>query len=136
MDGKIQVVGLAEFNRALRRMDAEAPKQLRLVQNDAAGLLIRRTAPSIPRRSGAAARSLVARSTRTSTRVAVGGRRAPYYPWLDFGGRTGPGGATVREFITEGRYLYPTLRRHRPEIADLLQGGLIAVAESAGLEVT
>lgn len=135
MDVKVGIEGLAEFNRGLRKLDKDAPKGLRLALNDAADLLIKRTRPEIPRRTGRAANSLVAKSTRTSARVAVGGRRAPYYPWLDFGGRTGPRRSVVRPFYSEGRYLYPTLRRVRPEIEAKLGQALVAVARDAGLDV-
>lgn len=135
MDVKVGIDGLAEFNRGLRKLDKEAPKGLRLALNEAADLLIKRTRPEIPRRTGRAANSLVAKSTRTSARVAVGGRRAPYYPWLDFGGRTGPHKSVERPFYSEGRYLYPTLRRVRPEIEAKLGEALVAVARDAGLDV-
>ena len=85
-DLKIEVGGLSQLSRALKKVDAEAPKQLRIAFNNAAELLVQGTAPKIPVRSGAAKRSLKARSTRTSARVSVGGNNARYFPWLDFGG--------------------------------------------------
>lgn len=135
METKISVEGLAEFNRGLRKLDSEAPKQLRIALNGVADLLVQRTLPLIPRRSGRAASSLKAKSTRTSARVSVGGRRAPYYPWLDFGGKTGRRRSVERPFYKEGRYLYPTLRRVRPEIEEALREGIVAVAVGAGLDV-
>ena len=135
MDVKVGVTGLAEFNRGLRKLDSEAPKGLRIALNGVADLLVQRTIPLIPRRSGAAASSLKAKSTRTSARVSVGGRRAPYYPWLDFGGKTGIRRSVDRPFYSEGRYLYPTLRKIRPEIEDALETALTDVARRAGLDV-
>lgn len=136
MDVKIGVVGLADFNRSLRKLDKEAPKGLRLAFNGAADLLIDRTRPGIPRKSGAARSSLRASSTRTSARVRVGGPKAPYYPWLDFGGQGRIKGRPVsRPYIEGGRYLYPTLRIIRPDIEKLLAGSLADVARSAGIEV-
>jgi len=134
-NAKISVEGLAEFNRGLRKLDADAPKALRIALNGAADLLVNKTVPQIPRRTGAAAKSLKAKSTRTSARVSVGGRRAPYYPWLDFGGSTGRNRSVERPFYSEGRYLYPTLRRVRPEVARALEQGLVDVARGAGLDV-
>lgn len=134
MEVKIQIGGLAQLNRALRAVDADAPKQLRLAHNDAAQLLIDETRPSVPSVSGAARRSMVARSTRTSARVAVGGKEAPHFPWLDFGGQgRARGRPPAREFIAEGRYIYPTLRRIRPKIEAQLQERLSAVVRGAGL---
>lgn len=134
-DAKIAVEGLAEVNRGLRKLSSDAPKQLRLSLNEIADFLVGKIQPDIPRRTGAAAKSLKAKSTRTSARIGVGGKRAPYYPWLDFGGRTGRNRSVKRPFLKEGRYVYPTLRRERPEIEDKLQTALIAVATDAGLDV-
>ncbi len=135
MESQIKVEGLAEFSRGLRKLDKEAPKGLRVALNGVADFLVQKTQPLIPRRTGAAARSLVARSTRTSARIAVGGRKAPYYPWLDFGGRTGRNRSVERPFYSEGRYLYPTLGKNRDEISDRLRVAIVAVAENAGLDV-
>jgi hypothetical protein len=134
-DAKISIEGLSEFNRGLRKLSSDAPKGLRLALNEAAELLVDRTRREIPRRTGAAAASLKAKSTRTSARVGVGGRKAPYYPWLDFGGKTGRNRSVDRPFYSEGRYLYPTLRKIRPEIEEALRGAIVKVARDAGLEV-
>lgn len=136
MEAKISVEGLAALNRALRQVDAAAPKQMRLALNAAADLLVTKVQPLIPTRTGAARRSLKARSTRTSARISVGGRKAPYYPWLDFGGRTGPRRSVERPFYKEGRYVYPTLKRERPAIERILQQRLQAVVTDAGLDVS
>lgn len=136
MEAKIRVEGLAAFNRGLRKLDTEAPKGLRIALNGAAELLIDRTRPLIPKRTGAARASLKAQSTRTSARVAVGGRKAPYYPWLDFGGKTGRNRSVDRRFYTDGRYLYPTLGRMRSEIEKALGAALTQVARDAGLDVS
>jgi hypothetical protein len=136
VDQRIAVTGLAELNRNLRRVDAEAPKQLRIALNGAADLLVEKTRPEIPSRTGRARASLKARSTRTSARVAMGGTRARYLPWLDFGGRTGRNRSVVRDYRKQGRYLYPTLTKVRPQIEQALQDGIVAVAVGAGLDVT
>lgn len=134
---KIKVDGLAQINKALRQIDPEAQKQLRLVGNQAADLLIDKTRPQIPHVSGRARASLKAQSTRTSARVSVGGPRARWYPWLDFGGEGRVRGRpAARDFIKGGRYLYPTLAREKTAIQDLLQTGVVLVAQGAGLDVT
>ena len=136
MDVQVHVVGLADLNRSLRKIDKDAPKQLRIALNSAAELLADRVRPQIPTDSGAARRSLKVASTRTAARIAVGGKRAAYYPWLDFGGqgrkRGRPG---KREFIREGRYIYPTLARIRPDIEKQLQEALDDVVTAAGLDL-
>ena len=62
--------GPAQFSRALRKLDADAPKGLRLAFNEAAEVVVARVRPKIPKRTGRAARSLKAKSTRTQARVA------------------------------------------------------------------
>lgn len=131
---KVSVAGLAQLNKGLRAIDTGAPKGLRLALNDAAQLLVDATRPKIPSVSGAARSSLAARSTRTSARVAVGGKKAPYFPWLDFGGQGRIAGRpAARPFLGEGRYVYPTLRQIRPRIEAQLQESLSAVIRDAGL---
>lgn len=133
MEGKISVGGLAQLSRGLKAVDAEAPKQLRLALNDAADLLVDTAKPTVPSDTGAAQRSMKARSTRTSARVAVGGRMAPYFPWLDFGGEGRVAGRpAARAFISVGRYVYPTLAKIRPKIEQRLSDGITAVIENAG----
>ncbi len=136
MDIKISVGGLSDLSRSLKAVDAEAPKQIRIAFNKAADLLIDHTKPKIPEITGAARRSLVARSTRTSARVQVGGKKAPWYPWLDFGGQGRiKGRPAPREFIREGRYLYPTLRDIRPLIEKALDDGITQVIRDVGLDL-
>jgi hypothetical protein len=134
-DLKIGVKGLAEFNRGLRQLDKEAQKGLRVAFNGVADLLISETRPKIPARTGNARASLKAKSTRTSARVSVGGPKARYYPWLDFGGTTGIRRSVSRPFYREGRYLYPTLRVISDDIETALEDALIQVARDAGLDV-
>lgn len=132
---KISVGGLAALNKGLRGIDAQAPKELRLALNSAAQLLVDATEPKIPKDTGAAARSMVAKSTRTSARVAVGGNKAPYFPWLDFGGEGRVAGRPAhRDFLADGRYVYPTLREIRPRIERQLQDSLSAVIRNVGLQ--
>lgn len=136
MVSPIRVEGLAEFNRALRQLDSDAPKQLRIVQNDSANLLIDKTRPKVPKRTGAARAAMKASSTRTSARIAVGGRKAPYFPWLDFGGKTGRNRSVDRPFFKKGRYVFVTLEEIAPEIEASLLAGITSVAEGAGIEVS
>jgi hypothetical protein len=136
MEAPIRIDGLAALNKALRRIDKDAPKALRLVGNQAADIVVQATRVKMPVLTGAARASVRASSTRTLTRVSAGGKRAPYYPWLDYGGRTGRRKRTVRPYIGGGRYLYPAIAAHRDEIERLLATGLTDVITGAGLEVT
>lgn len=131
----IAVQGLREFNRSLRRLDSEAPKGLRLALNGVADFVVGKIQPTIPRRSGKARASLKKASTRTAAKIRVGGSKAPYFPWLDYGGKTGPNRSVSRPFIKTGRYVYPGLAKHRAEVATLIERALADLAKDAGLEL-
>ncbi|WP_240033199.1 HK97 gp10 family phage protein [Micromonospora globbae] len=131
----IRITGLAEFSRNLRKLDNDLPKGLRLAMNEAAQVVVDYARPRIPRRSGRAAQSVRARSTRTAARVMGGGARVPYYPWLDFGGRVGPRRSVERPFKKEGRYIYAGFYAKRAEFEQILVDALVKVARDAGVEV-
>lgn len=137
MVAKIEVTGLREFQRALKAMDAGLPKQLRLALNEASTVVIDYAQARFPRKTGAAAASLKARSSQREARVALGGRKAPYAPWLDFGGEGRVKGRPgKREFIRGGRYVYKGLEVKRTEVTDIMSRALTQLAVDAGLEVT
>jgi hypothetical protein len=131
----VKIDGLSRFVRSLKQMDSDLPKAVRKVLNSAVEIVIDFAAPRVPRRTGRAARSLRSRSTRTEARASGGDRRAPHFPWLDFGGKVGPNRSVERPFIREGRYLYKGLAERRTQVHEAALQGLIAVAASAGIEV-
>lgn len=131
----IKIEGWAEFNRNVRKIDSDLPKMLRLVANEGANIVVEWARPRVPSDSGKAARSVKARSTRTEARVQGGSKSAPYYPWLDFGGRVGRNRSVHREFMKEGRYIYAGLAANNDAVHEALLGGLLNVVRSAGIEV-
>lgn len=133
----IEVSGLREFQKSLRDADAGLPKQLRIVLNEAGQVIIDYARPRFPRKSGDAVNSLKLRSSQRAVRLAYGGRKAPYAPWLDFGGQGRVHGRPgKRPFITEGRYLYPGLRTQADKIQKVMADGLTRLATEAGMDVT
>jgi hypothetical protein len=118
-------------------MDSDLPKALRLVLNEAVTTVIDWATPRIPRRTGRAAASVKARSSQRAARVAIGGKRAPYMPWLDFGGEgKAKGRPAARPFIKKGRYLYAGLDATHDEVTKIMERGLTELARRAGLEVS
>lgn len=138
MSEAVKVIGLAEFGRSLKRIDSDLPKALRIALNQSADVVIGYVRPRVPRQSGRAAASIKAKSTRTAVRVSAGGKQAPYYPWLDYGGRVGRKKSVKRAFLAEGRYLYPGYFQARDsgQFQAILTKALTELAESAGLEVS
>lgn len=134
----IKVEGLRELNNGLRRMDKDLPKGLRLAGNAAANIVVDEAKPRVPVGPGAgghAKSSIKAASTRTAARVSAGGKRFPYYPWLDFGGSVGRNKSVKRPFLKSGRYIWKAFDDKRAEVQQTLQDELVKVAESAGLDV-
>lgn len=132
----IKVTGLKEFTRDLRKISADLPKVLRLANNDCATLIVDWAKPRVPTKTGAAARTVKAASTRSEVRVKGGSNKAPYYPWLDFGGRVGRKRSVKRAFYSDGRYLYPGLVANREALTERLAVRLLEVCEAAGVAVT
>jgi hypothetical protein len=133
----IQITGLREFQASLRKLDANMPKLLRVTFNGCTKLVIDYAGAHMPRKSGRAAASLKPRSSQREARIAMGGRRAPYAPWLDFGGQgRRKGRPPARPFLKDGRYVYKGLAVHRDDITALMAKGLSDVAREAGLDVT
>jgi len=136
-DQRVNIVGLREFQRALRDIDKGLPKQIRLILNEATELVIVTARPHIPTKTGRAKSSLKARSSQREARVALGGGRAPWTPWLDFGGEgKRPGRPPARPFIKQGRYLYPALEARRADITQKMSEGLDALGRESGLEMS
>ena len=132
----VRITGLRELNAALKRMDADLPKEIKAALNTASEELVRQASSKVPKRTGRAAGTYRAAATRTAARVRVGGARAKYVPWLEFGGEGRiKGRPSKRQFITEGRYLYPTLRKLRPEFEQALLDAIGEAVRTSGLEV-
>ena len=132
----IHIEGLREFSQGLKRIDDDMPKVLRLGLNSVAGVVVDEAQPRVASRSGRARRSVRAKSTRTAVRVAGGGKRVPYYGWLDYGGKVGRSRSVVRPFNKQGRYIYPAYYANRDKFDVMLEDALIDVARQAGMEVT
>lgn len=131
----IKVVGLTDFRKGLKGIDANLPKKMRLVNNRVAKILVDTTRPRIPQVTGAAAASLKPQSTQSEARISAGGPKAPYYPWLDFGGKTGINKSVVRPFYSDGRYIFPTLGDIRGDIQNAMLEGMAELASESGIEV-
>lgn len=139
----IRITGLKEFNKQLKAVDSDLPKAVRVALNQVAEIVVDDARPKVPTgsgrsgRAGRARKSLKVASTRTKVRVRAGGKKAPHYPWLDFGGKVGRRRSVSRPFKREGRYIYRSYfkfkraGRLQEKAADVLTD----VARRAGLEV-
>lgn len=136
---EIKVTGLREFRRSLKTLDASLPKGVRTAGNKAAEIVVAAAKPRVPvgpGRGGHASSSIRKASTQSAVRVAEGGARFPYMPWLDFGGTINKhtGTPTTRPFIRKGRYIWAAFADHHERVLDTYQDELKNLARSAGLD--
>lgn len=133
---RIKVDGLRDFQAALKNMDGESQKQLRLVLNESAEIVASGARRLVPSRSGRARSSIKTASSQREVRIKAGGAKASYYAWLDFGGRVGRNNSIKRAFVgKDGRYLYPTYNRRKAWVRENLEKGLKQLVESSGMSV-
>lgn len=132
----IRVEGLRELQAALKQIDGESQKALRVVLNKAVETVADDARSRIPVRSGKARASIRTTSSQREARVSAGKKAVPYYGWLDYGGAVGKARSVHRPFRKAGRYLYPAYYDQQPKMIGTLEREIAAVAKAAGLEVT
>jgi hypothetical protein len=132
----LKVAGLKDFRSGLKGMDRDLPKGVRLALNEVADVLIAAVRPKIPSQTGNARASLKAASSQTEARVSAGGRRAQYYPWLDFGGSVGRKKSVKRAFFKKGRYIFVVLGEQQDEIERTMLKVVAKLAANNGIDVS
>lgn len=143
-ESTIRVKGLRDLQRGLNQLEQKAGPELRKELNEVAEIVLASARVRVPRRTGAAAGSMKVGSTQRAAQIKVGGSKAPYYPWLDFGGSVGRGhrpgvagsGSVKRPLVDGGRYVYPALREKRPEVVRRVDELIERLAASAGFDTT
>lgn len=135
-DQTIQVKGIRDLQRALRDIDRDLAKQLGEGLAEVADIVAKTARPLVPVKTGRAASSMKVRKTQRAASLAVGGTKAPYFQWLEWGGRTGRNKSVVRPFIPIGRTIYPTVKEKDAEIKNKLDEVLRRLAIQAGFETT
>jgi hypothetical protein len=149
---EINVTGLRELRAALRQVDKTILPELRQGLKSAVDILATDVKTHVPHNSGRAAASVRSVASGNTIYLKAGGARAPYFGWLDFGGKlpdkrprtkralswdgaTNPSmraeGAT-RAKLPDGRYIYPALRRKTPMIVNKAADAFDDAARRAG----
>lgn len=137
MVAKIEVTGLRDFQKKLRQMDDALPRQIRIALNAAAQEILDYARPRMPSDTGAARASLKSSSSQRVARIALGGQRAPYAAWLDFGGQgKRKGRPPARPFLKDGRYVYRGLDARRDQVTQIMTDALTQLALDAGVEMS
>lgn len=130
----VRIEGLAELRRELRRVEnVEGLADVRKALKSGAEIVAMDARSRVPVLSGRARGSIRATAAGNRAFVKGGGKRVPYYPWLEFGGRVGRGGNVFRARAAEGRYLFPATARNRQRVIVKVSDGLRAAIRKAGL---
>lgn len=124
----IGIEGLTELRRQLKQVEGQLPKELATMFQGVAEKVAVKVRGKINSRSGRAASSVKASKSQRGAIVRAGGKKVVYWGPLDFGGYPGD-----REFIPEGRYLYPTAEEEGPNAVDDVERGLRSLILKAGL---
>lgn len=121
----IEVHGLVEFRRELRRMGAEFPKELRQANRDAAELVapeVHRRAPKGPHEGGGNVQpitaSVKAGGTQRAGYVQVGGARSPHAPVYEYGGTLRRHASTSRTQVAAQPYIAPAIAAKTDEVVE------------------
>ncbi len=136
---QIDTSDVRRVSRALKGVSKEAQKELKDELYSITTFLVTRIKTKMPNRSGRARASLKPRKVQAGMRVAFGGNRAPHAPWLEFGGSTkvlGRGNRVQREFIKEGRYIWPTIGDEKDTIKRDVDSAMQKLARKHGLDLT
>jgi hypothetical protein len=126
MADRVEVVGLREFRRELKRIGPQWPKELRQANKDAAELVAaeaRRRAPRGPHEGGGRVvpihLNIRALGSQRAGQVATGGARSPHGPVYEFGGSIPRRGDTAaRTQVRAQPYIYPALGAMRDEVVE------------------
>ncbi len=146
--GRVELAGLKDFQKELRRIDKELPKELRKVHLTAAQLVAEVTRASFassPGVTSAVPASVKALAQQRSAAVRIGGAgKAQAALGHEFGGgkygpgRPSPRGGHTTQFppwrgsgANAGYHLYPTLRSKTDELVEMYGDGFERIARRA-----
>jgi len=109
--GKAQIVGLRETQKALKNLGEATKKDLKSTHKEAAQIVVNGAIRYVPVRTGALAASMRAASTMTSGKVRLGNSKVPYAGAIHFG--------WPARRIKPQPFIYDALDGRRNEIATL-----------------
>lgn len=132
---RVVVDGLRDLNRALKAADDEAVKAMKAVLKEIAEGVASDARSRVPRRTGKAAASYKPRGGVKGAAVAFGGARAPYAPWLDFGGAVGRKRGVRRPVVQGGRYLYPAIGDNMEDVQEKVAKAISDITSRYGWKV-
>lgn len=132
---RVTVTGLRDLGKMLKELDSEAKQLMADTLKGIAEGVAADVRSRVPHRTGRLASSYKARGSATGAAIAFGGSKAPYAPWIDFGGKVGRGKSVSRPFVQGGRYLYPAIGDNMEDVVDLVAAAIDDIATRYGFKV-
>lgn len=132
---RVVVDGLRDLNKALKAANTEASDEMKAVLKGIAEGVVTDVRSRVPRRTGKAAASYRPRGGVKGASIAFAGSKAPYAPWLDFGGTVGKSKSVKRPFIKGGRYLYPAINDNMADIEQKVADAIDDITGRYGFKV-
>lgn len=126
-DIELEVRGLREFRRDLRRIDPEVDKELRTSIRQSADRIRAEAASVAPYRSGALSRSLRISVTQRSASIYS---TLPYAPVVHWGGTIEPKGVPIKFRRTE--FISKAVERGADQLAEDIADGVERAARRTG----
>jgi hypothetical protein len=107
----VKVDGLKQLTRDIKRLsDVDTKvvgKALRDAGRRAAEPVAAAGRSALPRRSGRLSGTVRTRQAQTGYGVVFGNKAKPYAGWVEFGGHREQPHASSREYVRDGRYVFP-----------------------------
>lgn len=134
-DMRVAVTGLRDMNKALKAADQQALDAMKSALKEIAEGVAADVRSRVPHRSGRARASYKARGGVKGAGIAFGGARAPYTPWLDFGGAVGKRRSVRRPVVKGGRYLYPAIADNMDDVEAKVAKAIDEITSRFGFDV-
>lgn len=137
----VEVAGLREFQKGLKKLNPELDKSLKAELKTVAEVVADDARARVPSKSGRARKSVRAGADAKGPYVAGGKTSVPYYPWLDFGSRqpvTGHPRSAGPWFKSgagpkKGRFIYPAIDENQARIIEGATQALETARGNAGI---
>lgn len=137
----VEIEGLAEFRRALKRVDDDLPKDLRAtMRRQVADPVALRVKSQVPVLTGTWRSTIRGGATARTAYIQWGRAKVPYAGWMEFGGqlpsqRSGRPARYVRRRVGRGYYVHPEVERARPLASAAAERALEQVMRRAQLSL-
>lgn len=114
---------MRDFVRKIRHAEPALAAELKTGLKQIAEVVSETARPSLPSRSGNLRNTLRPFATFKTSEVKMGGAKAPYGGFIEYGnkvrggrGAVGRGDSVPRQFVKQGRYLRPAYEQRRAQV--------------------